>query len=53
MRDKSGADVSPLPQGGGALHRMGETFSPDLFTGTGDFSVPAVLPPVATASNPR
>jgi hypothetical protein len=33
-----------LPQGGGALHGIGETFSPDLFTGTGNFSVPIALP---------
>ena len=33
-----------LPQGGGALSGMGEKFSPDLFTGTGNFSVPIALP---------
>jgi hypothetical protein len=27
-----------LPQGGGALHGIGETFSPDLHTGTGNFT---------------
>lgn len=39
-----------LPQGGAALHGIGETFSPDLHTGTGNFTVPIVLP-VATDSS--
>ena len=33
-----------LPKGGGALHGMGEKFSPDLHTGTGRLTVPIVLP---------
>jgi RHS repeat-associated protein len=33
-----------LPNGGGALHGIGETFSPDLHTGTGNFTVPIALP---------
>src|SRR5688572_3326630 len=33
-----------LPQGGGALHGLGEKFIPDLHTGTGNFSVPITLP---------
>ena len=46
MSNKSGASsqVISLPKGGGALHGIGETFSPDLFTGTGNFSVPIALP---------
>jgi RHS repeat-associated protein len=32
------------PQGGGALHGIGETFSPDLHTGTGNFTVPLAMP---------
>jgi len=48
----SGADQSPVgsnvistPSGGGSMSGMGENFSPDLFTGTGNFSIPiAVLP---------
>jgi RHS repeat-associated protein len=36
--------ISP-PKGGGALSGIGEKFSPDLFTGTGNFSVPISLPP--------
>jgi Salmonella virulence plasmid 65kDa B protein len=33
-----------LPKGGGALHGIGETFSPDLHTGTGNFTIPVALP---------
>ena len=33
-----------LPKGGGALHGIGEKFSPDLFTGTANFSVPIEVP---------
>src|SRR5207248_2182940 len=38
------SQVITLPQGGGALHGIGETFSPDLHTGTGNFTIPIVLP---------
>ena len=34
-----------VPQGGGALSGLGETFQPDLHTGTGHLSVPIPLPP--------
>lgn len=46
MANKSGTSeqIINLPQGGGALKGMGETFSPDLHTGTGNFSVPITLP---------
>jgi hypothetical protein len=40
----SASEVISLPKGGGALSGMGETFSPNLFTGTGNFAVPLVLP---------
>ena len=33
-----------VPKGGGAIKGIGETFSPDLFTGTGNFSIPIDLP---------
>ncbi len=36
--------VISLPKGGGALQGLGEKFSPDLFTGTGNFTVPITLP---------
>src|SRR5919199_1076371 len=47
MSDKSGtsSQVISLPRGGGALHGIGEKFSPDLHTGTGNFTVPIALPP--------
>ncbi|WP_152546748.1 SpvB/TcaC N-terminal domain-containing protein [Amycolatopsis orientalis] len=38
-----GAAIS-LPKGGGAVSGVGEKFSADLFTGTGNFSVPIVVP---------
>ncbi|QSB02461.1 hypothetical protein JWZ98_05835 [Methylomonas sp. EFPC1] len=46
MSNKSGtsSQIIGLPQGGGALHGIGEKFSPDLHTGTGNFSVPIALP---------
>lgn len=36
--------VLSLPTGGGALAGLGETFAPDLHTGTGNVSVPLQLP---------
>ena len=47
MSNKSGVSrqVISLPTGGGALQGIGETFAPDLFTGTGNFTVPIALPP--------
>lgn len=36
--------VISLPRGGGALHGIGESFAPDLHTGTGNFTVPIALP---------
>ncbi|MFB7756716.1 SpvB/TcaC N-terminal domain-containing protein, partial [Streptomyces sp. NPDC056121] len=38
------AELLQLPNGGGALHGMGETFTPDLHTGTGNFAVPLGMP---------
>ncbi len=37
-------DVISLPQGGGAQRGIGETFAPDLQSGTGNFTVPVALP---------
>ena len=55
MSNKSGASsqVISLPKGGGALHGIGETFSPDLFTGTGNFTVPIALPPGRNGFQPE
>src|SRR5262249_19121529 len=43
---KTGASsqVISLPKGGGALQGIGEKFSSDLHTGTGNFTVPIALP---------
>jgi RHS repeat-associated protein len=55
MSNKSGISdqVLSLPSGGGALKGIGETFSPDLFTGTGNLSVPLDLPPGRNGFAPR
>ena len=47
MNDQSSTPAASisLPKGGGAIQGIGETFQPNLFTGTGDFSVP-----IATSS---
>lgn len=42
-----------LPQGGGGQSGLGEKFSPDLFTGTGNFSVPVALPPGRNGFQPE
>lgn len=42
-----------LPTGGGALAGIGETFQPDLHTGTGTLSVPIPLPPGRGALTPH
>src|SRR5881227_2474911 len=55
VSNKSGtsSQVISLPKGGGALHGIGEKFSPDLHTGTGNFSVPIALPPGRNAFQPQ
>src|SRR5262245_30919438 len=53
MSDKSSASIISLPRGGGALHGIGETFSPDLHTGTGNFTVPIALPPGRNGFQPQ
>lgn len=40
----SGQFIS-LPGGGGAIKGLGESFVPDIQTGTGQFSVPLAIPP--------
>ncbi|AWV90018.1 hypothetical protein [Bradymonas sediminis] len=46
MSNKSGrsSDIISLPQSGSALGDIGESFSPDIFTGSGNFSVPISVP---------
>src|SRR5215471_19883049 len=43
-KSNNSSQIISTPQGGGALHGIGETFSPDLLTGTGNFTVPIALP---------
>ena len=45
--------VISLPKGGGALKGLGETFQPDLHTGTGNFSVPLAFPPGRNGLQPQ
>ncbi len=42
-----------LPKGGGAVKGIGETFQPNLFTGTGDFSVPIATSPGRAGFGPQ
>src|SRR5215475_15868377 len=55
MLGKSGGadQVLSLPKGGGALKGLGEKFSPDLYTGTGNFSVPLTVPPGRNGLQPQ
>ncbi len=41
----SGATAIALPKGGGAIQGIGETFQPNLFTGTGNFNIPIFASP--------
>src|SRR5215470_6579779 len=43
-KSNNAGQIISIPQGGGALHGIGETFAPDLHTGTGNFTVPIALP---------
>src|SRR6266540_3720072 len=55
MGDSSSApsQIISLPKGGGAIHGMGEKFSPDLHTGTGNFTIPIALPPGRNGFQPQ
>jgi RHS repeat-associated protein len=55
MSNKSGiaSQVISIPKGGGALQGIGETFKPDLFTGTGNFTVPIAVPPGRNGLQPQ
>lgn len=37
-------EILPLPKGGGAIRSIGETFSPDLHAGTGNYRIPLWFP---------
>jgi len=45
MTGQAASELISLPQGGGAVAAMGETFTPDLHTGSGNLQVPISLPP--------
>lgn len=45
MENVDASAVISLPKGGGALAGIGEKFSPDLHTGTGNFTIPIAVPP--------
>ncbi|WP_375772131.1 FG-GAP-like repeat-containing protein [Archangium gephyra] len=47
------AQTPSLPQGGGATSGLGETFTPDLHTGTGTFSLPLDCPNGPNDIGPR
>ena len=47
------AQTPSLPQGGGAVNGLGETFSPDLSTGTGSYRIPLDLPNGPNDIGPR
>jgi len=42
-----------LPKGGGAIKGVGETFQPNLFTGTGNFSIPIPTSPGRQGFGPK
>jgi RHS repeat-associated protein len=45
MSNKSPLDRIAVPSGGGALKGLDEKFTPDLFTGAGNYRIPIELPP--------
>jgi hypothetical protein len=55
MANKSNntGQIISTPQSGGAFHGIGETFSPDLHMGTGNFTVPITLPAGRTGFQPQ
>jgi RHS repeat-associated protein len=55
MDEKSNAPTQTLslPKGGGAIKGIGETFRPEMFTGTGNFSVPIYTSPGRSGFAPK
>ena len=53
MANNTSGEVITLPKGGGALHGIGEKFSPDLHTGTGNFTIPIAIPPGRNGFQPQ
>src|SRR2546428_1456909 len=52
-KSSTSSQLISLPTGGGALHGIGETFAPDLHTGTGNFTVPIAMPPGRNGFQPE
>ena len=52
-KSNTSAQIISLPKGGGALHGIGEKFSPDLHTGTGNFTLPIAIPAGRNGFHPQ
>ncbi len=50
---KEAATPISLPKGGGAIKGIGETFQPNLFSGTGNFSIPIFTSPGRNGFGPQ
>src|SRR5689334_18544375 len=53
MSNTGPSDIIAAPKGGGALQGIGEKFSPDPHTGTGNFTIPIALPRWRDRFNPK
>ena len=55
MNNESGSpeQIISLPTGGGALQGIGETFQPNLFSGTGNFGIPIFTSPGRAGFGPQ
>ena len=53
MAKAAASEIITLPKAGGALKGIGETFVPDLHTGTGNFTVPIGIPPGRSGFQPQ
>lgn len=53
MTGQNPSELISLPQGGGALRGIGETFAPDLHTGTGNYRVPLEVPAGRNGLQPK
>lgn len=49
----SSSQVISLPKGGGAIKGIGEKFQPNLFSGTGNFSIPIFTSPGRSGFGPQ
>jgi hypothetical protein len=46
-------NVLSLPKGGGAIKGIGETFQPNLFSGTGNHTIPLAISPGRNGMGPK